>query len=145
MKGFENFSDVNMTPLVDVMLVVLVLFMITSPMLLAGPDVTLPKAPVDVTPVTDANAVLTVARDGRVFYREVDVTANVAEVLRRDEELQRHGQLYVRGDREVRYGLIAQVMAEARAASVRQLNLVIDPDLIGGAAQHQTTMERVGR
>jgi biopolymer transport protein TolR len=126
----STFSDVNMTPLVDVMLVVLVLFMITSPLLLAGPDVALPTAPAALTPVTDANAVLTVTRDGRVFYRELDVTGHVTEALRADPALLEHGQLYIRGDRNVPYGLVAAAMGEARAASVRQLNLVIDPELL---------------
>jgi biopolymer transport protein TolR len=126
-----TFTEVNMTPLVDVMLVVLVLFMITSPLLLSGPEVNLPRASATVTPVSDKDLVLTVTRQGRVHYRDEDVTGRVGSALSGDRVLREVKQLYIRGDRDVSFGVISAVMAEARAASVGQLNLVIDPELIG--------------
>jgi len=123
-------ADVNLTPLVDVMLVVLALFMITAPAVLLGPAVSLPDVPVAATSLSDAEAVVTIAGDGRVFYGERRVDGDLVGALRSDPALRDHGLLYVRGDREVRFESVARVLDAARAADVVGVHLVVDPALL---------------
>lgn len=120
-------AEVNMASLVDVMLVVLVLFMITVPLIPDAPPVTLPEVPADQVPLKDTDVVVIVARDGTVHYRGRDVSRDLEAVLRSDRAVQTSRRLYVRGDREARFGSIASVLATARRAGVEGLNLVVEP------------------
>lgn len=122
------FSDINVTPLVDVMLVLLIVFMVTAPMLTTGIKVDLPEVRATNTPVKDAKLVLTVTREGHMFLGEADVTADVENTLLTNPRVQAEHELYIRADREARYGAVAKAMAAARAANVTALNLLVDPE-----------------
>jgi len=125
----RGFSDINITPLVDVMLVLLVVFMVTAPLLTSGLRVELPSVRAQNTPVTDTKLVVTVTKEEQIVFGEKDVTNDIEEVLRTSERIQKERELYIRADKAARYGVVARVVAAARAAGVEGLNLLVEPEL----------------
>jgi biopolymer transport protein TolR len=123
------FSDINVTPLVDVMLVLLLVFMVTAPLLTAGLRVELPQVAASSSPVRDTKLVVTVTRDDRVMFGDRDVTADVEQVLLSSPRVQKERELYVRADKGARYGSVARVVAAARRAGVSGLNLLVEPEV----------------
>ena len=123
-----GFRDINVTPLVDVMLVLLVVFMVTAPLLTTGLRVELPRVAAEAAPLKDTRLVVTVTRDERILFDERDATATIEEALLRDPRVQAERELYIRADAEARYGVVARVVAAARAAGVDGLNLLVDPE-----------------
>jgi len=122
-----GFRDINVTPLVDVMLVLLVVFMVTAPLLTAGLKIDLPNVKATNTPVEDAQLLVSVTADGRVMFGEEDITDGVAEAFQESERVQTEKVLYIRGDKEARYGKVAEVVAAARLSGVESLNLLVQP------------------
>jgi biopolymer transport protein ExbD len=134
MQGFDRDSDaqgirdINVTPLVDVMLVLLIVFMVTAPLLHGGLAVQLPEvADAETAPVPTKAAVVTITREARVFLGEREVTGAVQAALAADPEAQGPAGLRVRADKDVRYDVVAQVLAAARAAGIGKIDLVVDP------------------
>lgn len=131
MRRFRHASaEINLTPLVDVMLTVLVLFMITAPAALEGPEVRLPHVSSPDVPVEHARVVVTIRSDGRIFYANRDITSNVRSELARDPRLLRERRLYVRGDRDASFASVSRVLSAARSVGISGMNLVVDPELL---------------
>src|SRR3954464_1577877 len=124
-----GFRDINITPLVDVMLVLLVVFMVTAPLLTTGLRIDLPEVKAASTPVKDARLLVTVTKDEHILFGEKDVTASIEEELRTNERVQKESELYIRADKDARYGIVAKVVAAARSSGVRSLNLLVQPEL----------------
>jgi biopolymer transport protein TolR len=129
-----GFSDINVTPLVDVMLVLLVVFMVTAPLLTTGLRIDLPEVEAASTPVKDARLLVTITKEGRVLFGEKDVTGQVAETFRQSQRVQAEQQLFIRADKEARYGIVAEVVAAARNSGVSSLNLLVQPEVEEEAA-----------
>jgi biopolymer transport protein TolR len=127
-KRRRGFSDINVTPLVDVMLVLLIVFMVTAPLLTAGLRVELPNVEATDAPVRDTKLVVTVTGEGKILFGEQDVTADVEDVLATNERVQKEKELYIRADKAARYEWVARVVAAARAAGVGGLNLLVEPE-----------------
>lgn len=127
--GRGGFRDINITPLVDVMLVLLVVFMVTAPLLTTGLRIKLPEVKAANTPVKDARLLVTVTKDERVLFGDKDVTDDVAGAFRRNARVQKERELYIRADREARYGVVARVVAAARNSGVDSLNLLVKPEI----------------
>ncbi len=128
-KGFV--SEINVTPFVDVMLVLLIIFMVTAPLMTQGLEVELPQTrTVDVLPTDSEHLVLTVRRDGSMYLDEYAVTfENMEGHLQRLVKEQRK-QLFLRADREVAYGVVVEVMGHIKAAGIEHLGVVAEqPDL----------------
>ncbi len=123
-----GFSDINVTPLVDVMLVLLVVFMVTAPLLTAGLEVELPNVEAHDTTVKDSKLVVTVTKEERILFGEDDVTKSVEDVLAQNARVQKETELYIRADKNAHYGAVARVVAAARAAGVEGLNLLVEPE-----------------
>ncbi|TPV97042.1 MAG: transporter [Myxococcales bacterium FL481] len=123
-----GFRDINVTPLVDVMLVLLIVFMVTAPLLVSGLRVELPQVAADSAPLSDTKLILTVTPDERIMFDERDVTTNVEVVLATDARIQASKEIYIRADKEARYGVVARVVAAARVAGVTGLNLLVEPE-----------------
>ncbi|MEZ4381188.1 MAG: biopolymer transporter ExbD [Nannocystaceae bacterium] len=122
----RRFTDINMTPLVDVMLVLVIVFMITAPLLSAGVEVELPT--VDGAAATaDTALVVTVTATGAVFLGDAEITADVGAALVREPRLRAGEALSIRADKDARYGVVAEVVAAAKAAGVASLNLLVEP------------------
>jgi len=133
MHGFDRdsdaqgFRDINVTPLVDVMLVLLIVFMVTAPLLHGGLTVALPEIEgQEVVPAPKA-AVVTITREARVYLGKREVTGAVGPALAADPEARGPAGLQVRADKDVRYEEVAKVLAAAKAAGIDKLDLVVDP------------------
>ncbi len=123
-----GFRDINVTPLVDVMLVLLIVFMVTAPLLTTGLKIDLPEVQAATTPVKDSRLLVTVTAEGRVLFGEKDVTGKVPEAFRSSQRVQTEQQLYIRADKQARYGVVAEVVAAARNSGVASLNLLVQPE-----------------
>lgn len=117
-------SEINITPLVDVALVLLIIFMITAPMLVQGADVRLPETrPMDTLP--PEGLFITVTADGEIFVNEVPVS--LEELESRLLPLASPGRMaFLRADRDLPYGTVMQVLERLRRAEL-QIGLVTEP------------------
>jgi biopolymer transport protein TolR len=122
-----GFRDINVTPLVDVMLVLLVVFMVTAPLLTTGLRIDLPEVKAASTPVKDARLLISITKEERVLFGEEDVTAHVDDALKNSARVQKERELYIRADKDARYEIVAKVVAAARNSGVESLNLLVEP------------------
>jgi biopolymer transport protein TolR len=121
-------SEINVTPLVDVMLVLLIIFMIAAPMLTTGVDVGLPKADAPRMDIDQEHPIITVQRDQRIFLFEEEVSLDVLrERLVNDQRIRDVDEVFVQADEQVPYGAVAQVLALVRKAGIGKMGLVTDP------------------
>jgi len=127
-KGRRGFRDINITPLVDVMLVLLVVFMVTAPLLTTGLKIELPNVQAANTPVKDGQLLVTVTAEGRVMFGDEEVTGKVFESFSQNARVQAERELYIRADKNCKYGTVAEVVAAARRSGVDSLNLLVEPD-----------------
>jgi biopolymer transport protein TolR len=123
-----GFSDINVTPMVDVMLVLLVVFMVTTPIIATGLGIKLPEVKATESPVKDAKLVISVTKEEKILLGDVDVTATLEDELIRNPRIQKEKELYVRADKDARYGVVARVVAASRRAGVESLNLLVQPE-----------------
>jgi biopolymer transport protein TolR len=122
------FREINVTPMVDVMLVLLIVFMVTAPLLTSGLHIELPEVQATNTPVKDAKLVVSITKDEHILFGEDDVTKDVENVLLSNARVQREHELYIRADKDARYGVVARAVAAARSAGVTSLNLLVEPE-----------------
>lgn len=127
-RGASGFREINVTPLVDVMLVLLIVFMVTAPLLTTGLHIDLPEVQATNTPIKDAKLVVSITKDERILFGEADVTGAIERVLLENARVQKEHELYIRADKDARYGVVARAVAAARAAGVTSLNLLVDPE-----------------
>ena len=127
-ESAEGMNEINMTPLVDVMLVLLIIFIITIPVMKHAVNIDLPRAtnqPEDTKPQTVR---LSVASDGSYYWNENKVTDEaMAAMLKEEGAKDPQPELHIRGDKDVRYERVAQAMAAAQQAGVRKIGFVTDP------------------
>jgi biopolymer transport protein TolR len=126
--GRRGFRDINVTPLVDVMLVLLVVFMVTAPLLTTGLKIDLPNVQAANTPVKDGQLLVTVTAEGRVMFGDEEVTGKVFQSFSQNARVQAERELYIRADKNARYGTVAEVVAAARRSGVDSLNLLVEPE-----------------
>lgn len=122
-------ADINMTPLVDVMMVLLIIVFVTAPLLTQGVEVDLPETrTVDVLPQDKDHLIVTIKKGSKIFIEEYEVT--VDELAGRLETLaKRQGKsLFLQADREVPYGLVVKVMGEIKAAGIDKIGMVAEED-----------------
>lgn len=118
-------SEINVTPFVDVMLVLLIVFMVTAPLLSAGVPIDLPEAPASPLAVEKEPISVTIDLDGRVFVQEEEVA--IADLVPRLTEIATNGfeeRIYVRGDQGASYGAIMKVMGTINGAGFKRIGLV---------------------
>jgi biopolymer transport protein TolR len=121
-------ADINVTPLVDVMLVLLIIFMVTAPMLTQGVDVNLPKASAKAMRSDEERLVLTVDANSRIFIGKQPVEFNrLSPVLQQIVSQRTDRQVYFRADRSVPYGFVVKVIAEVRNSGIEKLGMVTEP------------------
>ncbi len=128
-------SDINVTPLVDVMLVLLVIFMVTVPALVGGVKVELPKTR-ESTPAAARDAVVvSITRGGDVFMgRESVKNSELAARIRKKFEADPKADptVYLRADRRVPYGEVVRIMANLRSNGITKLSLITEPEQLEG-------------
>lgn len=121
-------SEINVTPLVDVMLVLLIIFMVAAPMLTTGVNVDLPKADAPRMDIDQDQPLITVRRDRRIFLFDEEVSLDVLrQRLVTDERIREVDEVFVQADEQVPYGAVAQVLALVRQAGIGKMGLVTDP------------------
>jgi len=121
-------ADINITPLVDVMLVLLIIFMVTAPLITTGVKVDLPNVKTPTLETKEDKLVLAVTKDKRVFLADTEVAmADLADKIRTNARLQREKELFLHADRTLPYGVVMEVMAIARQAGIEDLGMVTEP------------------
>ena len=121
-------AEINVTPFVDVMLVLLIVFMITAPLLTVGIPVDLPRTEARNLPAGEEPLTITVNGAGEIFLQETVVTLDeLAPRLRAIAGTGYNSRIYIRADGRAAYGDVAQVMARINAAGFTNLGLVTDP------------------
>ena len=118
-------SEINVTPFVDVMLVLLIVFMVTAPLLSAGVPVNLPEANAKPLAAEKDPVAVTIDSDGRVFIKETEVPLD--ELVSKLSDAVGGNfdhRIYIRGDRSVSYGTIMRVMGDINGAGFRNIGLV---------------------
>ena len=124
----EVMNEINMTPLVDVMLVLLIIFIITIPVMKHAVNVELPRASNQQEQVKPETVRLSVDADGAYFLNEAQVADDALPALLQAEAAKNpQPDLHIRGDRAVRYERVAQAMAAAQQAGVRKIGFVTEP------------------
>ena len=122
-------TDINVTPLVDVMLVLLIIFMVTAPLIQSGVKVDLPRASAQQMEHSEEKLVLRITRDRRVYIGEVEIAGGDLEAkLRTNARVQKDKELYLQADRSLPYGSVVEIMAVARRAGVESLGMITEPD-----------------
>src|SRR5215510_15079355 len=127
-------ADINVTPLVDVMLVLLIIFMVVAPLLNTGAPVTVPKSlnpELDPNIVKDTSAVVAIADDGRLYYgKEVATLQELPLKLKKTMEGKREEDriIYVKGGKAVKYGSIVEVIDKIRDAGYDRIGLVSEKE-----------------
>ena len=126
-RKYSPMADINVTPMVDVMLVLLVIFMVTAPLLTVGVPVQLPKTKAAAMTNPDEPIVISVEKDGGIFLQETKIELDqVGPRLAAITQNKPDTTIYVRADQATNYGMFAQVLAELQAAGFNKVGLVTD-------------------
>ena len=121
-------ADINVTPLVDVMLVLMIIFMVTAPLIQRGVDVDLPPANAQPMPADEDVSVLSITQDQKVFLGDAEIPFEELETkIRLNQKLQKDKELYLHADRNLPYGVVVDVMATLKNAGIENLGMVTDP------------------
>lgn len=127
-QNSATISQINVTPLVDVMLVLLVIFMVTAPIIQQGVQVNLPQAKAGAIPGKEEQLVVAITRNGRIYLNDNPMTlAELGQKLRAIRKLQRDKEVYLRADQDVRYGIVMRTIAEIKQAGIEKLGMVTRP------------------
>ncbi|MDA2920197.1 protein TolR [Desulfobacterota bacterium AH_259_B03_O07] len=135
-NGRTVLSEINVTPFVDVMLVLLIIFMVTAPILYQGVDINLPK--VDSRPLPAAERekkiVITLNEKGEIFierkkYSLTELKLEIRSLIRKKGKDIIEEDVFLRADSKVPYGTVMEIMAEIKKAGVNKLGLVTEPPL----------------
>ncbi len=124
--GHTTLSEINVTPLVDVMLVLLIIFMITAPMLQQGVDVNLPREVAGNIDPAQERVIITLGKNDRIYLndRRIDVS-ELEQQLRQAAGLSK--EVFLRADKDIPYGLVVKLMAMAKKAGIERLGIVTNP------------------
>jgi biopolymer transport protein TolR len=131
----SSLADINVTPLVDVVLVLLIIFMITAPVLQSGIEVAVPKTRT-VKQITEERLVISIDKQQRVYFGNDPININqIAEQLRRKVRDPQNQYIYVRADENVPFGAFATVMDAVKQSGITNVSIVTQP-LNSNASKH---------
>lgn len=124
----RSMAEINVTPLVDVMLVLLIIFMVTAPMLSMGIDVNLPRVKSKSIDIAEEKLVLSINENKEIFLNKTrlplqDLNAKLAAIFA--ERVDR--EIFLRADKNVSYGFVVEVMSEIRKAGIDKLGMITEP------------------
>ncbi len=121
-------SDINVTPFVDVMLVLLIVFMVAAPMMIEGVEVSLPQATSQPLATEQEQLIVSVNQNGEIFLNDYQVQlTELREKLDLIIKGQSDREVYLRADKEIPYGVVVKVMSEIKDAGVERLGMVTEP------------------
>ncbi len=129
-----SLADINVTPLVDILLVLLIIFMVTAPMIHHGasvpaPDVS-PQDPKQPPPQDSEKTTLFMDQSGKLSYRNQPILdiPTLAKILKADPDLQKNQELYLQADPTLSYGRVMEVIGTMRKAGVKKIGMVVSPE-----------------
>lgn len=122
-----SMSEINVTPLVDVVLVLLIIFMVTAPILQTGIEVQLPQTRAVASVDPEQRAVITISRDERLFYRSDEVNFNELSTLLDRDIGDSNLPIFLQADEDVRWKTIVAIVDEVRVSGYERINLVTRP------------------
>ncbi|MEQ8964429.1 MAG: ExbD/TolR family protein [Azospirillaceae bacterium] len=126
-RGYRPMAEINVTPFVDVMLVLLIVFMVTAPLLTVGVPVELPRTDAQNISEPEEPLVITVQTDGTVFVQDTEVeSGNLIPLLQAITDANPETTIYVRGDRELAYGRMMEVLGSVTRAGFLRVSLVAE-------------------
>lgn len=121
-------SDINVTPFVDVMLVLLVIFMVTAPMMMQGVDVVLPETNSEQLIPQKEHLIITINKQNQVYINDYQVELDfLREKLIKIFESREDREVFLRADKDISYGVVVFVMSEIKGAGVEKLGMVTEP------------------
>jgi biopolymer transport protein TolR len=121
-------SDINVTPFVDVMLVLLVIFMVTAPMMMQGVDVALPETTSEPLVAQKEHLIITIKQQNLIYINDYQVSLDfLREKLIKIFEGREDREVYLRADKDIPYGVVVRVMSEIKGAGVEKLGMVTEP------------------
>lgn len=121
-------SEINVTPFVDVMLVLLIIFMVTTPLMQQGLEVNLPKTAASGVELREDPFVLVINASGKTKVGDIEIgLEQMKDKLKAIFETRKNKQIYIQADTKVDYGVVAATMAEIRAAGIFNINLITVP------------------
>jgi len=122
-------SDINVTPLVDVMLVLLIIFMVTAPMMIQGVEVNLPKTTTKSIKSPEDPLILTVTKKGELFIENNRLTLETIEPkLKSILKYRRDKQVLLKADKDIPYGFVIQVISRVKRAGIDKLGMITEPE-----------------
>ncbi len=126
-KSRRVLSDINVVPLVDVMLVLLIIFMVTAPLLQQGIDVNLPQAKgKDMPP--EERVTIVIKKGGAIFMNDNPVS--MTELIKKLSAISKlNPNVFLKADRDVPYGLVVEVMGEIKEAGIEKLGMITEPKI----------------
>ena len=127
-RKHKPMADINMTPFIDVMLVLLIIFMVAAPLLTTGVPLDLPQTGAQSLNLEKQPLVVSIKADGKVFLMETEIT--LEELVPKLQAVSKTGpdeRIYLRGDKSIAYGRVAEVMAVLTTAGYRKVALVNEP------------------
>ena len=127
-SGDDLKAEINVTPLVDVMLVLLIIFMITAPMMNTGVDLDLPQVTAQNIEDPEGKLVLSIQKSNKIFLGGTAVTWQDLEAkLKANERVQKESALYIEADKALPYGVVVTAMAVAKNAGVAKVMMLTEP------------------
>jgi len=121
-------SDINVTPFVDVMLVLLIIFMVTAPMMMEGVNVSLPEATSKPLVSDKKPLIVNIDSENRIFINDFKVTVDgLGEKLNKILAGRKDREVYLKADKDISYGMVVRVMSEIKEAGVEKLGMVTIP------------------
>ncbi|MDD5206771.1 MAG: protein TolR [Desulfobacterales bacterium] len=127
-NGKKLMSDINVTPLVDVMLVLLIIFMVTAPMMTQGLDVNLPQTTAKSIKTQEDPLFMTINKKGEIFLEEHMIPLeDLEEKVKSIFKYRRDKELLLRADRDIPYGVVIKVIAAVKRAGIDKLGMVTEP------------------
>ena len=136
-------SDINVTPFVDVMLVLLIIFMVTAPMMMQGVDVALPEATAEPLESEKEHLIVTINTQNQIFINDFQVTVDgLGEKLKKILEGRSDREVFLKADKDISYGTVVHVMAEIKGAGVEKLGMVTEPEAFEEEGKKQKTSSK---
>ena len=121
-------SEINVTPFVDVMLVLLIIFMVTAPMMMQGLDVDLPQVSAKPLDTKEEHLIITIDKSNQIFINDFQTNLDSLQVkLLKILEGRTDPEVFIKADKDIVYGTVVQVMAAIRGAGVEKVGMVTDP------------------
>jgi biopolymer transport protein TolR len=121
-------SEINVTPFVDVMLVLLIIFMVTAPMMMEGINVSLPEASSKPLVLEKKPLLISINSDKKVFINDFNVTVDhLGEKLTKILDGKTNREVFLKADRNISYGMVVRVMSEIKGAGIENLGMVTIP------------------